>query len=480
MSFDPPNRSGRRVPIGWTLTLWGTAVTLAISLLLCGALYVGVSISLRDQVDAFLVGEVYEFLGATHHHTGSEVQLEGDIRQELGSRLRNDLGFRILDLHGKLIITSDANDMVAAHWRPPRHDPQPGSRPFFETIVPPDGTVAYRLCTLRERLPDGRDCFAQASYSLEWTAASLGEFRRICAVVLALAVLLALAAGRFLAWRSLVPLRQLAATAQGIGAAKLNQRMPVAGVGDEFDRLAVTLNEMLAKIERYVRQLKQFTADASHELRTPLSALRGAAEVALSRPRSSDELRQVLEEQLSHYERLQRIAEDLLLLARLDAGENVLIRERVDLNQAVSDVVDLFRPLAEDRRLQLEFDPVAPVTIEGDNGRIKQLLSNLVDNAVKFTPGPGRVVVGLIRHDGVAEMTIADTGIGINGDHLPRVFDRFYRVDDSRSSKDRGAGLGLSICRSIAEAHGGRIAIESRPLHGTTVRVTLPVRLAPG
>jgi heavy metal sensor kinase len=295
-------------------------------------------------------------------------------------------------------------------------------------------------------------------------------------IVLAAAAAIALFVGRFLAYRSLRPIQALTAAANLIGAANLGERVPLAGTDDELDRLAGTLNEMLTRIDQYVKQLRQFTADASHELRTPLAALRGSAELALSRTRSAEELRLVIEDSLERYDRLQRIAEDLLLLARLDAGENILRFERVQLDKAVEDIVDLYRPVAEDRGLELRQENAEAIWINGDGGRVRQLIGNLIDNAVKYTSSPGRVTVSLSRVNGVARLVVADTGRGIAPEDLPRVFDRFYRVDRSRSTnRADGTGLGLSICRSIAEAHHGSIELQSTPARGTQATVTLPI-----
>jgi heavy metal sensor kinase len=314
-------------------------------------------------------------------------------------------------------------------------------------------------------------------YLLDQMTQSLAALRRSCGIALALAAVLALVAGRIMARRSLQPVDTMTDTAKRIGANRLGDRLPRSGTGDELDRLAETLNDMLARIETHVKRLQQFTADVSHELRSPLAALKGSSEVALSGARSAAELRRVIEDNVEHYNRLTRIAEDLLLLARADAGENILRTDRIRLDEAIDDVVDLYAPLAADRRIELLFNDRQEISIRADGERLRQVLGNLIDNAIKYTQGPGRVTVCLATTDGHARIVVSDTGVGIPPEDMPHVFDRFYRADRARASQGAGsAGLGLSICRSIVEAHGGRIRVESTPGRGTTVIVLLPLK----
>jgi signal transduction histidine kinase len=233
---------------------------------------------------------------------------------------------------------------------------------------------------------------------------------------------------------------------------------------------------MLDRIEGHVLRMQQFTADASHELRSPLAALRGGAEVALSRPRSAEELRTVVEESMEHYTRLGRIAEDLLLLARADVGQLPLARDWIRLDQAVADVVDLYAPLAQDREIDLRTVDGPEVRMHADGSRIRQLAGNLVDNAVKYGGGGCHITAAVGQTGTHATIVVADDGAGIAPADQPFLFDRFYRAERSRSSRAAGgAGLGLPICRVIAELHGGDIRIESSPNKGTTVIVTLPL-----
>ncbi|MFH1419231.1 MAG: ATP-binding protein [Planctomycetota bacterium] len=408
-------------------------------------------------------------------HPGDHSGLEHAIRRELGSRTRHDLAFRLFGEGGDVIVTSEPDDPLAGLWVPPPNWRDERPPPHYATVKPAGQPFPYRVGSLRVKTADGQPCTAQASYLLDRMTTSLALFRRVCAIGLALAAILAVAAGRFLSSRSLRPVQTLTETAGRIGAETLGERVPLAGTDDEVDRLAETINRMLDRIERHVDQVQQFTADASHELRSPLAALRGNAEVALTRNRPAEDLRRVLENSIEHYDRLSRIAEDLLLLARADAGHQILRKEGVWLGRAVRSVADLYEPLACDRGIELVLGDCQEIQIEGDGVRLRQLVGNLLDNAIKNTNTRGRITVSLTPMNGNARLEISDTGRGIPADHLARVFDRFYRVDRARSAQHGGAGLGLSICRMIAECHGGSIDISSSPGEGTSVVVTIPL-----
>jgi heavy metal sensor kinase len=253
----------------------------------------------------------------------------------------------------------------------------------------------------------------------------------------------------------------------------------VANAHDELGRLTQTVNAMIARLERSFTEIRRFTADASHELRTPLTVIRTEAEVALAKPLDPADYRNLLGSILEECDRLARLTDQLLTLAREDAGPARAPAEPLDLCAVVGGVVEDLRPLAEARGLQLRAEQNGPVLTHGDALRLRQVFLNVVDNAIKYTPPGGEVAVRIDRRDREAVVTVRDNGAGIPPEHLPRVFDRFYRVDKARSKAEGGTGLGLSITQSIVAAHGGRVELTSSPGQGTTCTVRLPVEPGP-
>lgn len=468
-------RLDRRVgfqTIGARLTAWGAGITFLVCLLVCGALYGGVWYSLHREVDSFLEGEVREFLGVVEEHRFNYPEAQELIRLHLGSRTKVDLTFRILDAQNRPLLTSHAHDLIPEGYAATG---PPASSARFETLSVPGQRYPVRVCSLPVRGPDGTALLAQASYSLDQVSASLTLIRAVSMIALLVAIIMSVLGGRILARRSLGPLHQIIQTARQISSHRIAERLPRSHTGDEFDALAETLNGLLDRIDQYVRRMQQFTADASHELRSPLAALQGNAEMALARDRSAEELRGVIESSIEHYRRLRRISDDLLLLARFDSGEDVLSCERLPLNDLIDDVVDLYEPTAAEAGLQLSVSCPERVEVIGDGGRIRQVLANLIDNAIKYTTAPGRVSVSLGKRKGGALVEIRDTGIGIPPGELAHVFERFYRSDRARTKTGfSGAGLGLAICRSIIAAHGGSLSISSELGAGTLVQFELP------
>lgn len=454
------------------LTALATGITLCVSLLVCIALYLGIRDSLYDEVDTFLAGEVMEFRAILSEAGRDLAKVEGRIRAELGSRQRGDLAFRLLDADGSVLLTSNTTSALPDPWPLPS---RPAQDMFFRTESSAAPAGHTRTCS--QWVLDDNDTtrIVQATYLLDQVNASLSRFVQICVAALAAAAVLATIGGRILASRSLRPVSRMASAARTISVKNMTERLERSGAGDELDYLAETFNDMLGRLEKQVAQLRQFTADAAHELRTPLAALRGNAEIALSGKRSAAELRAVLADGIEEYDRLARIADDLLLLARADAGQEFIRRAPFAFDTALADVIDLFSPTAEELGVTLTLARRDAVQIDGDDGRLRQMIGNLLDNSIKFTPVGGLVRVSLAAANGVAELTVRDTGVGIEPEHLTHVFDRFYRADRARSRDGGGAGLGLSICRTIVEAHGGTIDVTSQPGSGTSVGVRLPV-----
>lgn len=291
------------------------------------------------------------------------------------------------------------------------------------------------------------------------------------------AILTALVGGAVLAGRAIRPVEQMAATARRITAQNLGERINLPQADVELQRLAEAFNEMITRLEKSFNQVRQFTADASHELRTPLTILKGEAQLALANELAPEEYKKVLRSRAEELERMSRMVDDLLTLARADSQAAELHVQTVDLSDLVIETSEQLRPYAEAGRLRLILGRVEPLEVAGDSLRLRQMLRNVLENAIKYTPQGGEVRVDL-RPEGESQclLTVADTGIGIPAAELPRIFDRFYRVDKARSRERGGSGLGLSIVEWVVAAHSGAIHIESEPGKGTRVMILLPLR----
>jgi heavy metal sensor kinase len=281
--------------------------------------------------------------------------------------------------------------------------------------------------------------------------------------------------GLFLAGRALRPIDSLTRLARRLSAEDLSQRLNMRLPDDEVGRLARTFDEMLERLDDAFRRQRRFTADASHELRTPLTAIKGQVEVALERERDAESYREVLRNVNSEADRMIRLVGSLLTLARADAGQLAIHPEDIDLGSLVSDAVEHVQSEASRSGVSLSVRATNGVRVSADPDLLLQLMLNLLDNAVKYSGRNNGSVQVLFRRDQRwAELVVSDTGPGIPPEHLSHIFDRFYRADAARSRADGGAGLGLSICRWIAEVHGGTIRADSPPGHGATFTVRLP------
>ncbi len=288
-----------------------------------------------------------------------------------------------------------------------------------------------------------------------------------------LILLVGLAGGGWFVGRALRPITAISGTAAKISAGDLSQRINVAEAESELGQLAAVLNSTFARLETAFAQQKQFASDAAHELRTPVSVMLTQTQTALNRERDAAAYKQTLEACQRAAQRMRKLIESLLELARFDAGQEVLKRVRFDLSKTVAEDIDLVKLLAEERRVKI-ISELRPLEISGDPGRLAQVVTNLLTNAIQYNRPDGEVRVSLAQEPGLAELKITDTGPGISAADLPRIFERFYRADKSRTGAGN-SGLGLAICKAIVEAHGGTLEAASTENVGTTFIVRLPV-----
>jgi heavy metal sensor kinase len=342
--------------------------------------------------------------------------------------------------------------------------------PVILTAVANDDSERFRI--LAAPLPDGTTLVIGTS--LEEVDRAVGRLIRLLLVAGPAVLVAAAAGGWFLARRALDPVTRMREAAEQIGVERLHQRVQVPRAEkDDLGRLARTLNAMLARIEDGVESKRRFVADASHELRTPLAIMQSELDVSLRSPTLGDAAREVLESTREEAERMRRIVDDLLTLARIDEGKLELLCEPVDLHALATRVVGEMRPLAQAGKLRVSVEG-SRVGAWADRQRLEQVVRNLLDNGFKHSPPGSAVCVRVWDRPQEVGLTVTDSGPGIPEEALPHVFDRFFRVDTARSRGDGGSGLGLAICREIAEAHGGSVSVESATGHGSAFSLTLP------
>jgi heavy metal sensor kinase len=313
--------------------------------------------------------------------------------------------------------------------------------------------------------------------SVEPMRDTLAGFLASMAWLIPTGMLLAAISAWWIAGRALTPVAALAVAAREIAVGSLDRRLPVRGANDELDDLAREFNETLARLERAVGEMKQFTSSISHELRTPLAVLRGEAEVALMQASTTEQYRNILGSQLEEFEKLTRMINQLLTLARAESGQVKIEHDPVNISAMTQSLAEQLTPVAASKDIAMDWNCEQDVVILGDSGWLERIVLNLVDNAIKFTPGGGHVQVVLGRNSHSATLEVRDDGKGITPEALPYVFERFYRADPSRSNRVDGAGLGLSLVKWAVDQHQGTIHVDSTPDVGTRVIVTLPVAM---
>ena len=314
-----------------------------------------------------------------------------------------------------------------------------------------------------------------AAYPVDEVDDTLASLFAVMIYSIPVLIVVSVLAGWFLARRALKPVDVIARKAKRITAERLSDRLPVLQTNDEIARLTAILNDMIARLERSFEQVRQFTSDASHELKTPLAILMGELEVALRKDIDDDEIRATLDSCLEEVERLTAVVQGLLDLSRAETGQLELHKERLDLSAFVRDICEDVEILAEPKQITVTTRVDNGVEIMGDRVRLHQAFLNVIENAIKYTPAGGSVHVRLDARGTSADLVVADTGVGIPADQLPRIYDRFYRVDKARSQDVQGTGLGLAIVKWVVESHDGAINVSSEAGKGTTFMLSFPM-----
>lgn len=372
---------------------------------------------------------------------------------------------------GTLLSESDEIRASGVQYAPADVVRYAQAAPAFMDVHTDQGQLRLR----NEVVPvDGDPYLLVVGASMQPVQDTLDSFLEALAWLIPSGVLLAALASWFMAGKALQPVAALGKAAGEIAVSHLDRRLPVRGTNDELDQLAKQFNETLARLEKAVSEMKQFTASISHELRTPLAVLRGEAEVALMQSSSNEQYRRVLGSQLEEFEKLARMINQLLTLARAESGEVEIEKEPVNISAMVQSVAEELEPVAASKNVKLTWNCEENVTVNGDSGWIERIVLNLADNAIKFTRPTGHVSISISHDTDNAILEVRDDGVGIAPDALPHIFERFYRADPARSNRADGAGLGLSLVKWAVDQHRGSVDVESNPGSGSTFLVRFP------
>jgi heavy metal sensor kinase len=453
-----------RGALGFRLALYYAAVFLLSMLALTGLTYFLLSASLR-QADHELITTTLNRYAAAYDRGGLPL-LNRLITADRVAGRYEPLLVRVIGEQAEAVYFSMPADWRFDLQQLAGEDRRLGSAGWAE-LRSVDGSV---LEIASARLPDGT--LFQVGKSTDRRAALLERYRETLLVAFLSVALIAVAGGYALTHSALRPLRDLSAAVRSIlQTGEMHARVPVREARDPLGELSAQFNAMLDRIETLLAAMRGSLDNVAHDLRTPMTRLRSRAETALT-VGGEEAAREALADILDESDRVVSMLEILMDISEAETGTLRLQRERVDLTGVVSDAIDLYADLAEDRGLELRADAPAEVCVLGDRNRLRQVAANLVDNAVKYTPAGGRVEIAARQDGGEALLVVRDTGPGIPSEDQPRIFDRLFRGDRSRS--ERGLGLGLSLVQAIVQAHHGRVTVDSEPGRGSTFTVHLP------
>jgi heavy metal sensor kinase len=453
--------------LAFRLTLWYAGIFTLSSAIAFLLFYTLINSFLREQTDQELLGQVNRF-STLIASEGVEAVKNAALIEAQAAGVKK-VFFRFLSINGQVFSSSNmtywkniyiTEEAVRAVLR--------DGRPVLETITIPDHPDQVRI--LYALISPA--IMVQVGETMESHSRFLAAFKEIFIGTMTLLILLAAGFGWFMARRAVSGVEAVTQTARKISGGTLEERVPVKGRGDEIDQLALTFNQMLDRIQSLLTEIKEMTDHLAHDLRSPLTRIRGIAEVTLTTANSLSEYQTMAASTIEECDRLLDMINTMLLISKTESGVDMFSFEEVDLTALVQKACELFSPTAEDKAVTLRCDVPERAFLSGNTRMIQRMLSNLLDNAVKYTPSGGSVTVSLEEKGEQQVISVKDTGIGISPSELPRIFERFYRCDRSRSQV--GIGLGLSLARAIARAHHGELTATSLTNQGSTFRVTLP------
>jgi len=457
-----------RHTLAFRLTFWYAGIFMLTSCVAFLFFYFLITSVIRDRTDQDLLGEARTLSSILRVQGITAVKRQ--IIFEAQAAGEKKIFFRLLSLDGQEFSSSNMS-----YWRDisvakAAIDQLIGeNQPVFNTVSLPDRKHNIRVLYAIV----GRNIILQLGQSMENYTRFIEAFRKIFVTTMASLFVFAAIVGWFMARRALAGVEAVTRTARQISEGSLNERVPVKKYQDEIDQLAITFNQMLDRIQTLVTGIREMSDNIAHDLKSPITRIRGISEVSLTAGASEKEYENMAASTVEECDRLLDMINTMLVISRTEAGVKTLDTKKLEIGPLVRDACELFQSSAEDKDLRLICNVGGNFSISGDNRLIQRMIANLLDNAIKYTPAGGKVEVTVesAGNDAVA-VCVKDSGIGISAEDMPRIFERFYRCDPSRS--EAGTGLGLSFARAIAGAHGGNIVATSAPNRGSTFTVTLP------
>ncbi len=462
------------MPLRVRLTLWYGSVLATVLIIFSIALYAMTARNLRDAVDQSLEETAATAVRSLEERGFLPLIDEEELLSQFPELARIDKFFQIFSPSGTITIRSPNIKQHEVPLSRAALETTFKGQKIFESAKYPN-EPQLRLISVPIIYRGNLLYIVQVGMSMESVEDTLRRFLVLLTIAIPVALAVSLGGGWFLAGRALRPVDAITLAAQRIAAGDLSQRLSVPTAPDEIGRLVGTFNDMIGRLDASFRQIRQFTSDASHELRTPLTVMKGETELVLRRPRPVEDYQSVLESNLEEIDRMTHIVDELLFLSRADMGEVKMESLPVALESLVEDIYRQATLLGQDRNIEVVLGTVMPAVVQGDELRLRELLLNLVENAVKYSHPGGKVEIALLTDGQQARLSVTDQGIGIAPADHKKIFDRFFRTDDARAHTKKGTGLGLAICAWIAEAHKGHVEVKSDIGQGSTFTVALPL-----
>jgi two-component system heavy metal sensor histidine kinase CusS len=470
----PPAPPRRPRSIAARLTWWYAASVSTVLLVTMACLYWALAVSVRHETSEFVVEEVRVLRAIIAGGAEQAGALRFEVEQEWAEPRQAPVYARLIDASGATLMETPGMARLLPPAIFPDPSPADSDAVALTSLRALDGTPFGAVAASAAPAPGEAPRTIQLAISTASDDRVLAAYRWRSALLLGVAFLFSVAVGRRIARRGLQRVREIADAARRVEPPTLHHRIDPSGLPAELSSLATTFNGMLDRLEESFTRLSRFSSDIAHEIRTPVNNIRGEAEVALARPRTAAEYREVLESCLEECSRLTRLIDALLFLGRAETSETRVLRDPVDVGEEVARVREFYEAAAAESGVGMEGGEAGRLDARLNRTLLQRAIGNLVENALAHTPRGGTVRLRAWREAGAVHVEVSDNGSGIPPEHLPHVFERFYRADRFRGTPAGGVGLGLAIVKAIAELHGGSVAISSEVGRGTRVRLTFP------